>query len=103
MYKIEIKNAQVSDNGYGLYVNGKSLSDIISTLLGTKVGTKTAFVDNGLDDFYSNSCDITVTIKPHHVSEYFEDEEVSYNDLQAMEDIKYEQFEQKCKTPDTEE
>ena len=36
MLKISFTNAEVSDHGYGLEVNGKSLEDIISTALGTK-------------------------------------------------------------------
>lgn len=35
MLKISFTNAEVSDHGYGLEVNGKSLEDIISTALGT--------------------------------------------------------------------
>lgn len=31
MLKISFTNAEVSDHGYGLEVNGKSLEDIIST------------------------------------------------------------------------
>lgn len=37
MLKISFTNAEVSDHGYGLEVNGKSLEDIISTALGTKL------------------------------------------------------------------
>jgi len=37
MLKISFTNAEVSDHGYGLEVNGKSLEDIISIALGTKV------------------------------------------------------------------
>lgn len=37
MLKISFTNAEVSDHGYGLEVNGKSLEDIISTALGTTV------------------------------------------------------------------
>lgn len=33
MLKISFTNAEVSDHGYGLEVNGKSLEDIISTAL----------------------------------------------------------------------
>lgn len=40
MLKISFTNAEVSDHGYGLEVNGKSLEDIISTALGTKVKGK---------------------------------------------------------------
>lgn len=41
MLKISFTNAEVSDHGYGLEVNGKSLEDIISTALGTKLNTDT--------------------------------------------------------------
>ena len=37
MLKISFTNAEVSDHGYGLEVNGKSLEDIISTALGTNL------------------------------------------------------------------
>ena len=40
MLKISFTNAEVSDHGYGLEVNGKSLEDIISTALGTKLKGK---------------------------------------------------------------
>lgn len=40
MLKISFTNAEVSDHGYGLEVNGKSLGDIISTALGTKLKGK---------------------------------------------------------------
>lgn len=38
MLKISFTNAEVSDHGYGLEVNGKSLEDIISTALPEKSG-----------------------------------------------------------------
>ena len=40
MLKLEFKGAEVHDGGYGLEVNGKSLEDIISIALGTKVKGK---------------------------------------------------------------
>lgn len=40
MLKLEIKGAEVHDNGYGLEINGRSLEDIISIALGTKVRGK---------------------------------------------------------------
>ena len=107
MYKIEIKNAVVKDNGYGMKVNDKPLEEIISTLLGSYVKTKDAeyraTYKSNLSEFYSNSCDVTVIINPHPICEYLEDEETIYHSLQTMEDDKCEQFDQKCKTPDTEE
>ena len=64
MLKISFTNAEVSDHGYGLEVNGKSLEDIISTALGTKVKGNGGY-GSGLPSFRSNSCDVTVTINPH--------------------------------------
>ena len=64
MLKISFTNAEVSDHGYGLEVNGKSLEDIISTALGTKVKGNGGY-GSGLPSFSSNSCDVTVTINPH--------------------------------------
>ena len=59
MLKISFTNAEVSDHGYGLEVNGKSLEDIISTALGTKVKGNGGY-GSGLPSFSSNSCDVTV-------------------------------------------
>ena len=63
MLKISFTNAEVSDHGYGLEVNGKSLEDIISTALGTKLKGNGGY-GSGLPSFSSNSCDVTVTINP---------------------------------------
>lgn len=46
MLKISFTNAEVSDHGYGLEVNGKSLEDIISTALGTKLNLTTIYTSN---------------------------------------------------------
>lgn len=54
MLKISFTNAEVSDHGYGLEVNGKSLEDIISTALGTKVKGNGGY-GSGLPSFSSNS------------------------------------------------
>lgn len=59
MLKISFTNAEVSDHGYGLEVNGKSLEDIISTALGTKLKGNGGY-GSGLPSFNSNSCDVTV-------------------------------------------
>lgn len=64
MLKISFTNAEVSDHGYGLEVNGKSLEDIISTALGTKLKGNGGY-GSGLPSFNSNSCDVTVIINPH--------------------------------------
>lgn len=60
MLKISFTNAEVSDHGYGLEVNGKSLEDIISTALGTKVKGNGGY-GSGLPSFSSNSCDVRIT------------------------------------------
>lgn len=54
MLKISFTNAEVSDHGYGLEVNGKSLEDIISTALGTKLKGNGGY-GSGLPSFSSNS------------------------------------------------
>lgn len=66
MLKISFTNAEVSDHGYGLEVNGKSLEDIISTALGTKLKGNGGY-GSGLPSFNSNSCDVTVIINPHTI------------------------------------
>lgn len=59
MLKISFTNAEVSDHGYGLEVNGKSLEDIISTALGTKLKGNGGY-GSGLPSFNSNSCDVNL-------------------------------------------
>ena len=103
MYKIEIKNASVRDIGYGLDVNGKPLSEIISTLLGTKAGEKLASRNEELDMFSHNSCDITVIIEPHPTDVRIEDEETIYNNVENLEADRLEQFNKKNQKTDTEE
>lgn len=58
MTVIEIKHARVRDDGYGLYVNMKSLDHIISTALGTRLKGETK------KPFYKECCNITVIIEP---------------------------------------
>ena len=103
MYKIEIKNASVRDVGYGLDVNGKPLSEIISTLLGTKVGEKTAFMNDELDMFSHNTCDVTVIIQPYPTEVSIEDDEYEYKSIKEVEDYRCEQFNEKNKKTDPEE
>lgn len=62
MLKISFTNAEVSDHGYGLEVNGKSLEDIISTALGTKVKGNGGY-GSGLPSFSSNSSLRVVPLK----------------------------------------
>ncbi len=94
MLKIQFTNAQVEDNGYGLSVNGKSLEDIISTALGTKVDGRGGY-GSGLPKFVSNSCDITVIITPHPVVEEIETDEEVFHSVAELEEIKSEQYKEK--------
>lgn len=103
MYKIEIKNASVKDSGYGLEVNGKPLSEIISTLLGTRVGNKTYYTGDGLEAFNYNSCDITVSIEPHCMTEWLEADGCLFNSIEEMEADRLEQFNEKSKKTDAKE
>lgn len=64
MIEINIKNAKVNDDGYGLEVNGTPLETIISNALGTKAGNIGGY-NSGLEAFNCNSCDISITIDPH--------------------------------------
>ncbi len=68
MAKITFQNAVVTDNGYGVEVNGKSLESIISVMLGTKAGDKAVGYGKGdgfLNPFHCNSCNVTVIIEPN--------------------------------------
>ena len=103
MYKIEIKNASVKDMGYGLDVNGKPLNEIISTLLGTKVGDTIAWSSKKLEAFSHNSCDITVIIEPHPTEVHLEEDRFDYESVKEMEDFKREQFNKKNQKTDAEE
>ena len=91
MLKISFTNAEVSDHGYGLEVNGKSLEDIISTALGTKVKGNGGY-GSGLPSFSSNSCDVTVTINPHDKECEIETEDEVWHSVAEMEAEKSEQF-----------
>lgn len=102
MLKISFTNAKVEDNGYGLTVNGNSLEDIISTALGTKVGSKQGY-GSGLPSFNSNSCDISITIDPHPATERIEDDKYIYHSVQDMEEDKQNEYNEKVKEADPEE
>lgn len=84
MLKISFTNAEVSDHGYGLEVNGKSLEDIISTALGTKVKGNGGY-GSGLPSFSSNSCDVTVAINPHDKECEIETEDNVWHSVEEME------------------
>ena len=99
MLKISFTNAEVSDHGYGLEVNGKSLEDIISTALGTKVKGNGGY-GSGLPSFSSNSCDVMVTINPH--DKECEIDNV-WHSVEEMEAEKSEQFQEENAEADPEE
>ena len=101
MVRLEFKNAVVEDTGLGVRVNGKSLEDIISTALGTlakdKGGSRA-----GLDEFYSNACDIKITISPQPVYTVIEDGLRTYDSIENLEEFRYEQYKEKIEKTDTE-
>jgi hypothetical protein len=102
MLKINFVNAEVSDHGYGLEVNGKSLEDIISIALGTKVKGSCGY-GSGLPSFSSNSCDVMVIINPHEsVCEIETDDEAWYS-VAEMEAEKSEQYQKENAKADPEE
>ena len=102
MIKLEFKNADVHDSGYGLTVNGNSLENIISTALGTRVGSLSGR-DNGFKPFESNCCNITVIIDPQPVTTYIADDDYEYESVEDLEEEKREQFEKKNEKTDPEE
>ena len=104
MLKISFTNAEVSDHGYGLEVNGKSLEDIISTALGTKVKGNGGY-GSGLPSFSSNSCDVTVIITPHPTECLIctgKGDEL-FHSVKEMEECKSEQFQKENAEADPEE
>lgn len=86
MLKLEIKGAEVQDNGYGLEINGKSLEDIISIALGTKVRGKNYGYGSGLPSFSSRNCDVFVIIDPHPTVTHIETEENEWDSVESMEE-----------------
>ena len=94
MVKIQLTNAVVEDNGYGLRVNGRDLDDYISTALGTKIGTKYGYGAT-LPNFQSSCCDVTVIINPHPVTESIETDKECWSSFKEMEDSKREQYAEK--------
>lgn len=66
MVQLNFLNAEVEDSGSGLYVNGKSLENLISAALGTikRVPDRYDYLtkeDNG-KPFASRLCNVSVTI-----------------------------------------
>ena len=102
MLKLEFHNAEVYDSGLGLVVNGKSLENIISTALGTKLDSKYGARD-GLKPFNSNCCNITIIIDPQPVITHIEDDDYEFDSVEELEEIKREQFEKKDATTNPEE
>lgn len=94
MLKIVFENAQVEDNGYGLLVNGRYLSEIISTALGTRVKDNYG-CSSGLPAFERNSCDISVIIDPHPVTVEIGHTEGNWYSVEEMEEEMYEQYKEK--------
>lgn len=85
MLKLVFTHAEVRDSGFGLEVNGKSLEDIISEALGTKVKGLN-YNDPKLKKFNSNSCDITVLICPHDKETLIETDEEIFHSVEEMEE-----------------
>lgn len=102
MLKISFTNAVVEDGGYGLEVNDKSLKDIISTALGTKLKNKGGY-GSGLPNFKSNSCDVTIIINPHNSVCEIETEDDVWHSVAEMEAEKSEQFQKENAEADPEE
>lgn len=88
MLRIDVANARVKDSGYGLEINGKSLEDLISTALGTKLGDMRAGYgsDGTLKAFECNSCDISITINPHPTTVQIENDEYKWDSVESMEE-----------------
>lgn len=103
MLKLEFLNAVVSDSGYGMDVNGKSLESIISTALGVKAGEKRAGYGSNVKSFSSNCCNVTVIIDPQPVTATITDDEGSWDSVEEMEEDMCEQFEKKIAEADPEE
>lgn len=96
MLKLKFTNADVEDAGYGLCVNGKMLSEIISTALNTKVGDIYGH-NSGLPVFKSNCCNVTVLIEPQPVTEWIETKKELWESVEDLEDTKREQYNAKTR------
>ena len=94
MLKISFANAMVEDMGYGLTVNGKYLSEIISTALGTRVDKNYSYNSN-LPEFKSNCCNVTIIIDPQQETETIETGEEIWYSVKDLEECKREQYKEK--------
>ena len=95
MLKINFQNAEVHDDGFGLTVNGKELSEIISTALGTRIGEHYGYNSN-LPSFNHNSCNVTVIIDPQSTTECIETDREIWHSVKELKESKREQFKQKA-------
>ena len=102
MLKLNFRNAVVSDSGLGLVVNGTSLDTIISTALGTIAKEKWG-VRDGLKEFHSNACNVSIIIDPQPITTRIEDNGVIYESVVEMEEAKYEQHKKENEKKNTEE
>lgn len=86
MVKLDFQNVVVKDTGYGLTVNGKSLEDIISTALGTKLGDHRATYGSPIKSFESNCCNISILIDPQPVTEHIETDSKIFDSVEILEE-----------------
>ena len=100
MVKIQFTNAKVTDDGFGLSVNGKTLDKIISTALGTRVGDNYGYT-SGLPNFKSTCCNVTVIIDPQPVGEHIEIGGYYWDSVEDLEEDKREQFSKKTETAES--
>lgn len=96
MLKIQFVNAQVEDSGFGLTVNGKELSEIISTALGTRIGNNYGY-NSGLPHFESNSCNVTVIIEPQPATAHIETDKDCWESVKDLEEDMRERYQEKAK------
>ena len=101
MVSLVFENAVVEDHGYGLTVNGKDLSVILSEALGTRVGHNYGY-SSDLPSFESNCCDVRVIIEPKAQYTKIETDTQNWGSVEDMEEDLNEQFKEKNATADPE-
>ena len=92
MYELKFVNAVVKDSGYGVDINGVPLTSLISTLLGTRLGSIYGF-NSGLPEFISTCCDVYISIEPKDTDIYMTDGEIDFYSFDELEGYKHEQYE----------
>lgn len=93
MVEIRFNNAEVSDTGYGLRVNGKSIEDIISVALGVKAKAGYANGENPvIKPFSSNACDVVISISPHKQACRIDVGDDVFVSVEEMEEVRHEQY-----------